>query len=470
MADVSRQTAGPDNRPALKEIFHTSIPERISYGAYFVGQNIFYLFVMQFLMLFYTDYRFIAPAAVGIIFLVARVWDAVNDPMFGVIVDKSHLKSGKFKPWIAISTFFIPIATIAIFALPEGFSPTAKIGYAAATYILFGMLYTICDVPIFALATAMTNNIQERTTLIAIGRVAATIAMVVLSIMVMPLVMARGWLTAAIILAIIAFLVMLPINIFAKERFVDKNAPAVTLRDIVNYLFHNKYLLIFYLSNIIYNLTNTSMTTGNYVAKYFLGGEHMIPVQMLVFIVPMLIVSIFLPALSKKVDKFHLFVTGLIINIVFSVFGYFAGYRNLTVYFTLGALRGIGGGFSMVMGFMFAADCVEYGNYKTGKRAEGITFSIQTFATKMMGAVSGALGGIALTLVGYDGSLSAPLPEHTARGLWNISLLFPVIGMVLCLPVLFRYKLRDKDVQIMAKCNQNQISREEAERLLSRKY
>jgi sugar (glycoside-pentoside-hexuronide) transporter len=420
MADAALKMRNAPDRGG----FHASAIEKISYGAYFAGQNIFYLFISQFLMLFYTDYRFIAPAAVGIIFLVARVWDAVNDPMFGVIVDKAHLKGGKFKPWIAISTFLIPVASVVIFAMPENLDMGGKIAYAAATYILWGMLYTVCDVPIFALATAMTNNIRERTVLIAIGRVAAIAAMVVISVAIMPVVLARGWLTAMIIFSIAAFIIMLPVSIFAKERFVDQNAPAVTLKDIFGCLLNNKYLLIFYLGNIVFNLTNTAMSTGNYVAKYFLGGEHMISPLMLTYIGPMLLVGIVLPGINKKADKFHLYMAGIFIYIVFSIAGYFAGYRSIPLYFVLAALRGVGLGFTMTMVFMFAADCVEYGQFKSGRRAEGITFSIQTFATKMTSALSGALGGIALSMIGYNGAAET-LSEATQKGLWNVAMLFP---------------------------------------------
>jgi sugar (glycoside-pentoside-hexuronide) transporter len=459
-----------DNPAKGKDISrHTTGKERVSYGLYFAGQNIFYFLIMQFLMLFYTDYRFIPPAIVGVIFLLARVWDAVNDPMFGIIVDKSHLKRGKFKPWIAIATYLIPIATILIFAMPDSMGMTGKIAYASVTYIVFGMLYTVCDVPIFALATAMTNNIQERTTIISIGRFAAMVAMLVLSIIIMPIVAATGWMWAAVILSIIGFAVMLPINIFAKERFVDKDAPAVTLKDIFKYLVGNKYLLIFYLSMVVGAPTNTVMTLNNYVAKYMLGGENMIAINMLAMTLPVIILSVVLPAITRKVDKFHIYVAGTLANIVFAVIGYFVGYGNLALYLVLAALRGIGFGVNMVMSFMFAADCVEYGDFKTGTRAEGITFSIQTFATKITGAVSGAVSGILMSAIGYNGALAAQ-SASTVDGLWKSYMLFPIIGFVLSLPVLWFYKLRDKDVQVMALCNQKQITREEAESKLSHKY
>jgi sugar (glycoside-pentoside-hexuronide) transporter len=448
----------------------TGVLERSSYALYFVGQNIFYMFIINFLMLFYTDYRFMAPAAVGVIFLVARVWDAVNDPLFGIIVDKSRLKWGKFKPWLAISTVLIPIACILIFAMPEGLSAAGKIAYASATYILFGMLYTVCDVPIFALVTAMTDNIQERTLLISLGRLTASIAMILISVLIMPLVAKAGWLGAALIFSAAGFLFMFPVNIFTRERFLNKEAKAPSLKDIVLYLSHNKYLLIFYTGNIIMSLTNTTLTTGNYIAKWLLGGEHMIAILMLAALLPMLVVAAFVPVITKHIDKLHFFLAGIVIMFVFSVSSYFSGYSSPSLCIFFAALRGVGFGIVNVMAFMFAADGVEYGHYKTGRRAEGITFSIQTFSTKMTAALSGAFAMICLQAIGYKGEL-AQQSQSTLNGIWWTSMLLPLIGFTLGFAVLFfLYKLRDKDVQIMAKINQGELQREEGEKLLSLSY
>jgi sugar (glycoside-pentoside-hexuronide) transporter len=451
-----------------ESMYVTSVLERISYGGYFVGQNIYYIFVMSFFMLFLTDYRFMAPAAVGLIFLIARVWDAVNDPLFGVIVDKAELKGGKFKPWVKISTFFIPIAVIAMFAMPETLTGNSQFAYAAATYMLFGMCYTVCDVPIFALATVMTNVVQERTLIISIGRFAASIAMVVLSVAVLGIIQTIGWLNTAAVLSVTAFIMMFPINIFAKERFRSEKNESPAIKDILSYLAGNKYLLIIYLGNIIASATNTGMTVNPYVAKYMLGGEHMIPATMLTLFGPLIVVTFFIPLLTQKIDKFYLYIAGIVVNIIINGIGYFAGYADIPLFFVLAVIRGVCLSLTMTMMFLFAADCVEYGQYKTGKRAEGVTFSIQTFSTKMLGALSAALAALLMNLVGYDGSLAEQAP-HTMSGLWQTYLLFPVIGLALSLPVLRMYRLRDKYVQIMARCNAGEITHEEAEHLIPKK-
>ncbi|MDR1204771.1 MAG: glycoside-pentoside-hexuronide (GPH):cation symporter [Peptococcaceae bacterium] len=460
-----------DTQEKTRQSYQTSLMERGSYGLYFIGQNIVYVLVAQYLMLYYTDYRFMTPAAVGVILLLARVWDAVNDPLFGIIVDKMNLKGGKFKPWIRIATVGVPISIIITFGMPEGLAGGAQIAYACVTYLLYDMLYTITDVPIFALATVMTNNIKERTLIMGIGRMASAFSMLALSMAVMPAIMAVGWFTAAILFAIAGFILMFPLNIFARERFrAGGGEGGASLKDIFTYLSGNKYLLIFYVAMIVCSLTNTVMSMNGYIGKYMLGGPQMIPAVMVTMTLPMIIDSFLIPILNKKADKFYILLTGLSMNLIFSATAYFVGYGSVPLFLVFNVLRNLGFGAFFAMSGMFAADCVEYGNYKTGKRAEGITFSIQTFSAKLTSAFSAGIIGVLMTVIGYDGAASrqaAPAMD----GLWKMFTLMPIIGLAIAIPVIgILYKLRDKDVQIMALYNQRQITRDEAEAQLSRKY
>jgi sugar (glycoside-pentoside-hexuronide) transporter len=450
---------------------HTSWAERGSYGLYFVGQNIVYVLVAQYLMLYYTDYRYMTPAAVGVILLLARIWDAVNDPLFGIVVDKMNLKGGKFKPWIRIATIGVPVSIIAAFGMPEGLSGGAQVVYACVTYLLYDTLYTLTDVPIFALATAMTNNIKERTLIMGIGRTAAALSMLLLSMIVMPVIMAAGWSAAAVLFAAAAFILMIPLNFLAKERFrAGAGGSGASLKDIVTYLRGNNYLLIFYTAMIVCSLTNTVMSMNGYIGKYMLGGPQMIPLVMVTMTLPMITASFLIPIINKKADKFNILIVGLTLNMLSSAAAYFVGYRSLPLFLALNVLRNFGFGAFFATSGMFTADCVEYGHYKTGKRAEGITFSIQTFSAKLTSAFSAGILGILMTIIGYNGA-EARQAASTMEGLWKMFTLMPLIGLAIAIPVIgFLYKLRDKDVQVMTLYNQRQLTKDEAEAQLSRTY
>lgn len=114
-------------------------------------------------------YAGVSPAIVGIIFTIARIWDAVNDPLFGIIVDKSNPKKGKYKSWTGLAAVALPIIIILMFFVPD-IGMTGKIIYVAVVYILWGMAYTVSDVPAFSLTTAMTKNMNERNSLLSISR------------------------------------------------------------------------------------------------------------------------------------------------------------------------------------------------------------------------------------------------------------------------------------------------------------
>jgi sugar (glycoside-pentoside-hexuronide) transporter len=450
----------------------------------------FYLFVMNFIQNYFTDVVGIAAGTVAIIILVARLWDAVNDPLFGGIVDRSRFKGGRFKPWLKLSIYILPFFTILLFCVPQVLPLSVKTVLCAIIYIIWGMAFTVCDVPIYSLSIAMTNNMHERTSLIARGRLNSIFGIMIVILSTVPLTGLIGklignesiaWLLAAVLFSVIAFFFMRPITKSATERYVDQSTKALSFKDIFSYLKSNKYLLIFYGAMIIFSLTNTATTLSLYFATVNLGNENMFMVVTLITMIGAPFVSIFLPKLNKKYDKFQIYMFGMAVAIVTSVIIYFVGYEGwrFVPFLILSFIRGVGFSFTTVMSYMFAADCIEYGTYKSGKRAEGITFSIQTFTTKMTGAISGF---IAMGLLGWffnyrsayyvENVLVSPVqPQSAADGIWFMYSIFPAIGAVIAFVLLLLlYKLRDREVQIMANVNSGDISREEGERLLNEKH
>jgi Na+/melibiose symporter-like transporter len=196
------------------------------------------------------------------------------------------------------------------------------------------------------------------------GRLISTVAILAISVFAMPIVMAAGWLNAAIIFVAVGLILMIPINIAAKERFVQKSENTITLKAIFSYLVRNKMLLIFVLGNTVCGATMVVTTMGNYAAKWLFGGEQMIAILNLTSMVPMLLCAILVPILNKWIGKIQLYLGGIIIMVIFGIIGYFVGYSNMTIFLALLAVRGFGYGVLVTVPFMMVADCVEYGNYK----------------------------------------------------------------------------------------------------------
>lgn len=429
-------------------MYLTSKKERLSYGGWFIGQNIIYMLVTSYLAIFLTDEVGIVEGVVATLFLVARIWDAVNDPMLGGIVDKVNPKKGKFKPWIDAVTIFIPLVTIALFWKFDG-SGSFTIVYAYIAYIVWGMLYTISDVPIFALATTMTDIPDERVKIMSIGRLAAAIASISVGLAAPQFIANFGYTTTVIILMSISLIMMMPLRFFVKERILYKRSSMVTLKSMFHAIFSNKYLLIFYAGYLAITATLTSMTIAPYFAKWNLGDLATQTTIMATMALPMFLVPILTPWLVKTFGKRKLLIYGLGSSIILSVLQYFLGYENFLLFLVINGLKSIGLFMPMLMMGIFSADCVEYGAYTTGERNEGVIFSVQTFSTKLGGAIASALSLFVIRAYGYSG-IAVNQTEQALKGIWITISLIPTIGLVLAFLIfgLF-YKLSERDVERM---------------------
>ena len=195
---------------------------------------------------------------------------------------------------------------------------------------------------------------------------------------------------------------------------------------------------------------------------------------------PIVVLAVLIPKMIQRIDKFKLYYWGCVLSTVIGAAIYLVGYERKTLFILLSVLRGIPLAFPAFLIFMFTPDCAEYGKFKSGTDAKGITFAVQTFSAKLTSSVSTPLGLALIGLFGfqsYKASSFAELTEMGAaqtpgalNGLWLTYALFPLVGGIIQAVLLWFYKLNDKDVQIMSDCNAGLISREEAEKSLSREY
>ena len=173
---------------------------------------------------------------------------------------------------------------------------------------------------------------------------------------------------------------------------------------------------------------------------------------------------------KKKYDKFKVFYISYIFALLLGIVRFIAGYENMMVYVILNALGGIPLGIAVILQYQFTPDCYEYGQYKTGLKMRGVTFAAQTFFTKLSGAIATAVSVFALTIIGFREGEGVVQAAGFADKLWTFSCLGSIIGGICTLLILRLYKLNDHDVQLMAKCNNGEISREEAEAQMINQY
>ncbi len=390
-----------------QKTFRTSGLERWGFALFMTGQGIINTFVGSFLQLYLTDAG-ITAYAVGMIFLISRVWDAVNDPIFGIILDKTNLKAGKFLPFLRASNVLLPLTVILLFVMPSGLSTGWKLAWSFVAYLLYDVAYTMCDVPVFAMTSAATDQVHERINIMSRNTVLSTVTIILVSVLVPQIYPVLGPSYTAVILAAVAALFMLFMSRFAKERFVNKSEDKVTLKNMIHYVKENKYLRIGFMGIMILSVTSMTNAVLAYFAVNCLGDLGMVSVLTLFIALPSLFVAAFMPLLTRRFDKFHLLIVGIAGQTVFSVVCYFAGYENFNLFLVLMGVRSVFFGIQLVLQLQFTGDFVEYGEYRTGKRLQGTAYSIQTFVFKFMNAVPGA---IALFILGAFGFVSGELDQ-----------------------------------------------------------
>lgn len=467
------------------EGYMTTPLERGSYWSYFVGQNVYYNITAAFITT-YLVMQGISLEKAAMVLLIVKIWDAINDPLFGYIFDKVKFKGGqKCLPWLRIAVLLIPFVTIAVFAIPSGLSENGKLLWFGITYVLWDTVYTLTDVPAYSMLTTMTDNLQERNVLLSINRIFSGAGMVIYSVVLTWLISESVGMSstmAVAILAIFSALTMVPICVFGKERNYkpEEDEQSFSFRQMFSYLGKNKYLLIFYAGYCATDGLKTSTAVSLLAAYYLFGSANFNILLTALGIVPGLLAAIVMPPILKKCDKMKLLVWCNIINIVLGVAIYLGGWENKIFFLVLTVIRSITLSLAGILYFMFTPDCAEYGEYKSGISAKGITFAIQTFSVKITAAISTSLALFLLGLFPWINVEAESFAELQAlgvqqsaagmQGLWFVYAMVPVIGLMISAICFACYKLNDKDVQIMAKCNAGEITREEAKAQLSRDY
>ena len=457
---------------SMRTNFMTCKRERLAYCLFFLGQNILWGYA-GYVETFLTDIG-IAAATAAAILLVPKLWDAVNDVLFGYLMDRRTFKNGqKFLPWVRVGTTAIGITTVALFAIPDSLPQAIKVVWFLAAYILFDICYTVLDAPAYALTTVMTSDVDERTSIIAGGKLWAMVGGVIATLLVPMLRPKLGWFVACVVFVAVSVVLMIPMLFFVKERHSETATAEQNpgLEDMLHYLKNNRYLIVALVAMLLLGVASLEQKMAIYMGRICLGQENTATLVAGGAAVSVILVSAVVPKISRRWDKFTVLCWGLAFTVVMNIAAYFVGYDNLAMAILMTMLKCTGLGFWSVVIYMLIADTVEYGTYKTGTRAAGISFSLQTFVAKLKNSLIGSVVLLSLASVGFVEGENAIQPAGVADGVWALFCLLPAVGFALALAILLVfYKLRSDDVQVMAKYNNGEISREEAEAALAQKY
>lgn len=446
--------------------------QKAAFGIGAVGKDMVYALSASYTMYFYQDVLGVSATFVGLILMIARIFDAVNDPFMGILVAKTNTRWGRFRPWLFTGTVLNAVVLYALFAAPD-LSQSGLMVYFSIVYILWGVTYTMMDIPYWSMIPAVTKTSADRENLSVVGRTCAGVGSAIISMLTMFLVGVfggdserEGFRWVALIVAVVFVIAEVLCCIFFKEdsRTEMKSAG---IKEMFKALFRNDQAMIVVLTIVLIN--SALYLTSNFVIyffKYDFGGADWKGNYTLFSTVggaaQILGMMVLYPLLRKALSGTKVFVLSLVIAIcayVILLGVCLAGFSaNLVVLFVPGVLIFACNGMLSVLTTLFLSNSVDYGQLKTGRREESVIFSMQTFVVKAASGLSVFLTGIGLDIIGLQGNAeeTGEIITQSAQTLMGLRLMMtvlPVIVLIIAL-IIFKKKFLLTDEKVEEISNQ----------------
>jgi GPH family glycoside/pentoside/hexuronide:cation symporter len=438
------------NEPAGSSLIQKiSLGEKLAYGSGDMASNLVLVLAGTYATFFYTDALGLNAAVIGSIMFFSRFADGISDVLMGYVIDRTKSKYGKARPWLLWLGIPIAVATVLLFLVPNT-GEAGKYVYVAITYnLVTTVLYTAINLPYGTLNSLMSRDQNQRMVINAFRMTMAQIGSLIINAMTLPLVNALGgsvnqssWVIMAILYGILAAVLFLLCFAKCKERVTvsSQQKEKLSLKKAFGLAMHNKYRLMLCGIFICYSFAMVAGgLTSTYYAKYILGNENFAGFINSAGVLPGLIV---IPLLAPMVKKFGKR------NVAF--YGSFIGFAGqLLMSFSPAAVAWIlvcsflkGVGFAVLIGTFFAmiADTIEYGEWHTGARVEGVLYSSTTFGAKVGAGLGASILLGMLGSAGYDG-LAAVQPQAALDSIRIIFLYAPVPFYFIIAILYFTYKL-----------------------------
>lgn len=405
----------------------TSRFEKIAYALGDSGGGMFiWTFASSFLTLYYTDSVLLSAETVGTLMLVTRFLDGFSDILFGMLLERTHTRIGKARPWFGVTIIPLVVSFWLVFNVPSNIGDTTKLLYVVVTYFLLTVVtYTINNLAYHAMLSRISLDANDRNVISSIRGIIAGIMGVVVSVGSTMLINALGgekkaaaWTVITLIYGIVC-LIMQGICFFGtKEKIpaVKEDEKGESVKEGFRVLFHTKYFYIALFIFILHYIASGTMTgAAVFYVRDVMGNSNLYGLLAIALIAPGIVGQIFVPALTKKFGKKKPMIVSSVICIVCNIIGVLNA-DNLIVILIILSISSVAGAPFSTLIFTFAPDLVDYLEAKTGKRWEGLATSANSFGIKVGTGLGSALVGWVLAAGNYEGSLAVqPASALTAE-------------------------------------------------------
>lgn len=440
-----------------------------------VGKDLVYMLSASYMLYYYQDVMGVNAIVMGVILMIARIFDAFNDPIMGVVVAKTRTKWGKFRPWLLIGSITNAVVLYIMFTAPPTLDGDGLIAYAAITYIMWCITYTMMDIPFWSMIPAFTEGGKEREGLTTLARSCAGVGAALITILTMMLVPMLGngderigFSRFALIIAIlfVLFIMLTCINVKEKST-IDVKTP--TIREMFKALVSNDQAMTVVIAIV---LINTSLyVTSNlliYFFKYDIVGPNWNANYTLFNAfgggIQILSMMILYPLLRKFISSIKVFY----VSFAMAIGGYalllaimFTNFSSVYILLIPGFFIFAAFGMLTVLTTVFLANTVDYGELKNNRRDESIIFSMQTFVVQLASGVSAFIASICLTVFNINGeSETAELASYSVTGLRMTMTIVPIVGLLIAVFLFYRkYVLTDMKInEISMKIKEKRVN------------
>ncbi|MEY8492934.1 glycoside-pentoside-hexuronide (GPH):cation symporter [Lachnospiraceae bacterium 29-91] len=388
-----------------------SVWRRAAYGFTDAGGNFAFSMVSSYLTVFYTDVVGLTPAVISVIMLIARIWDGVNDPMMGIICEKTQSRWGRYRPYLLFGAPVLGLCTVLAFTRPGWTGPTQAL-YCGITYILAGMAYTVTGVASQALANVITRDNQERMILISFRGAISSIATLITSAATMPMILkfgggnassSEGYLWTVIIYAILGTICYWIAFAGSKEVITVDPGESIPIGKSLKIAFGDaniRKLLIGFLLYMCGVFGRVGIMV--YFFLYVVEQPMWLSIAGTVMTIAMAAPNFVAPFLTKRFEKKSIILASLILGAIGGIIIFLGGMMmNLLLILAGTAMFHGCGAAAGTVSFGLIAEIIDDMEVRTGQRADAIVLSVTSFSVKLGNAIAGSLGVVLLGAVGY---------------------------------------------------------------------